>query len=76
LGALGLWAEHLRRRRRGTVASDDPSIQGLLISLRSAALLALSDERTLLANHAAYAIVSAAEIVTESSEVKTLARRC
>lgn len=74
LGALGLWVEHLRRRRRGIVTSDDPSIQTLLLSLRSAALLALSDERTLLANHAAYAIVSAAEIATESSEVEMLAQ--
>lgn len=72
LGALDLWAEYLRRRRRGVVKADDPSLEALLVSLRSAALLALSDERTLLANHAAYAIVGAAELATESSDVEIL----
>ncbi|WP_437503837.1 SIR2 family protein [Sorangium sp. So ce1099] len=72
VGAIGLWSEHARRVRRGLATADD-GLSVLLRPMRSAALLALSDERTLLANHAAYAVVGAAEIAADDAETMLLA---
>ncbi|HEY2409544.1 MAG TPA: SIR2 family protein [Polyangiaceae bacterium] len=73
LGAIGLWAEYLRRARRGFAVDADPELDLLLQPLRAAALLALSDERTLIANHAAYAVVAAAEVETKVVDAELLA---
>jgi hypothetical protein len=59
LGAIGLWADGSYRARRGQATI--PSV--LDWPLRAATLLALADERTLVANHAAYALVAAAETI-------------
>ncbi len=50
----------------------EPGSQSLLLSLRAAALLAVSDERSLLANHAAYALVSAAETAEDPIDAELL----
>jgi len=73
IGAINLWAEHSRLVREGTLPATSEDAQPLLQSLRSAAMLAISDERTLLANHAAYALVSAAEMVEDPGSAALLA---
>jgi hypothetical protein len=73
LGAIDLWTAHARHVGR-SAAHDDESMKILTDALRSAALLALGDERALVANHAAYAIVSAAESADDAAEVQIFAR--
>jgi hypothetical protein len=68
LGAIGLWADSSYRARRGRATV--PSV--LDWPLRAAALLALADERTLVANHAAYALVAAAETTIAGPDDNTL----
>ncbi|HKO48823.1 MAG TPA: hypothetical protein VJV79_13920, partial [Polyangiaceae bacterium] len=74
LGALRLWTEHTRRLRLGLAADDSAEVRALTLALLTCAALALSDERTLLANHATYAIVSAAETAESPVEVELLAQ--
>ncbi len=74
LGAIRLWAEHARRLRLGLTADDSAEVRALTLALLTCAALALSDERTLLANHATYAIVSAAETAEGPVEVELLAQ--
>ena len=72
LGALRLWTEHTRRLRLGLAADDSAEVRAVTLGLLTCAALALSDERTLLANHATYAIVSAAETAESPVEVELL----
>ncbi len=73
IGALNLWQEYSRLVRKSGLPATSEEAQPLLASLRSAAMLAISDERTLLANHAAYAIVCAAETEEDRGAAAMLA---
>jgi len=73
IGAIGLWAEHSRRVREELIPPNSEDAKALLQALCSAAILAISDERTLLANHAAYALVRAAETVEDPASAALLA---
>ena len=74
LGAMRLLTEFSRRRRANVDQERGEAVGGLVAALRSAAILALSDERTLLANHASYAIVALAESAQDLAEVKIINR--
>jgi hypothetical protein len=74
IGAIDLWDAHMRRIREGAAyATDGKGIRELLACLRSAAVLGVSDERAAVANHAAHAIVVAAEVVEEGEDTILLA---
>ncbi len=73
VGAFDLWAECVIRKRRMGFPSGD-GIEALLAPLCSAATIALADERTLLASHAANGLAAAAEIALNPSEVKSLSQ--
>lgn len=63
LGALDLWSRYVKEAR-----TPEEGVRTLLVTLRSAALHALSDDRTLLANHAAYGLVAAMERASDAEE--------
>jgi hypothetical protein len=74
IGAIDLWDGHMRRLRKGSArGTDGKGIRELLGCLRSAAVLGVSDDRAAVANHAAHALVIAAEVVEEGEETILLA---
>ena len=74
IGAIDLWGQYMRRlREKPSTVPANPSIRELLACLRAAAVLAISDDRAVIANHAANALVVAAEIADEGEECTLLA---
>jgi hypothetical protein len=74
IGAIDLWDGYMRRLRKAPAKGvDGKGICELLGCLRSAAVLGVSDDRAAVANHAAHALVVAAEVVEEGEETILLA---
>lgn len=69
LGAVDLWAALVRARARPDMTADERLVDD---RLRPIALALVDDDRALVANHAAYAIVAAAERETNGDDVLAL----